>query len=189
MYLDRATAYRKAFLVSLFDRLCTELEISPARFQLAEERYLGISEWLSDGEHPLLRGVSIYLQGSTALGTSVRPIGSLEHDVDAVSFLPNASRGDPPAVVKKVVGDRLRENGHYAKLLVEKTRCWRLVYANEFHIDVTPAILNTLCRFAGELVPDKPLKNWKETNPKGYRKAFRAPGRTRAAPASDENVR
>ena len=193
MFLDRTIAYRKSYLVSLFDRLCAELEISPGRLKLAEERYLAIAEWLSAGEHPILHGVSIYLQGSTALGTSVRPIGSLEHDVDAVSFLPGASREDPPATVKKVVGDRLRANGHYAPLLVEKTRCWRLIYANEFHIDITPAVRNALCRSGGELVPDKSLREWKETNPKGYRAAFErrsslAP-RLRTTKAFDEAAR
>ena len=31
-------------------------------------------------------------------------------------------------------------------------RCWRLSYANEFHMDITPSIPNPNCRFGGELV-------------------------------------
>jgi hypothetical protein len=111
-------------------------------------------------------------QGSTALGTSVRPIGHLEHDVDLVAFMPDGSDGLHPAYIKAVIGDRLKQNGTYAKLLEEKQRCWRLVYANEFHLDITPAILNGACHRGGELVPDKALKEWKATNPKGYRTAF-----------------
>jgi hypothetical protein len=51
-------------------------------------------------------------------------------------------------------------------------RCWRLNYANEFHMDITPSIPNQFCRFGGELVPDKALMSWKPSNPKGYRALF-----------------
>lgn len=172
MFVDRQTAYRKGYLVQLLDRLCAELEITEVRRNEADQRYNGVAEWLSAGEHYLLHGLSIYLQGSTALGTTVRPIRSLEHDVDLVAFLPGGSRDLPPSYVKKVVGDRLKENGHYLKLLEEKQRCWRLVYANEFHLDITPSVLNAACWRGGELVPDKSLRVWKETNPKAYRTAF-----------------
>lgn len=172
MFVDRQTAFRKAYLVGLFDRLCAELDIGEARLEEAKRRYHGVAEWLAAGEHHLLQRLSVYLQGSTALGTAVRPIHSLEHDVDLVAFLADGSTGFQPAAVKKAIGDRLKENATYAQLLEEKKRCWRLVYANEFHLDITPSIPNAQCRNGGELVPDRTLREWKETNPKGYRAAF-----------------
>jgi hypothetical protein len=172
MFIDRQSAFRKAHLVRIIDRLCAELDITEARRRQAEERYTGVAEWLAAGDHVLLRGLAIYLQGSTALGTTVRPIGRLEHDVDLVALMPQGSTGFLPSYVKKVIGDRLKAHATYAKLLEEKLRCWRLIYANEFHLDITPSILNAECRFGGELVPDRALKDWKETNPKGYRAAF-----------------
>ena len=51
-------------------------------------------------------------------------------------------------------------------------RCWRLAYANEFHLDITPSIPNPWCDQGGELVPDKTLQEWKGSNPKGYRSLF-----------------
>jgi hypothetical protein len=77
-----------------------------------------------------------------------------------------------PAALKKAIGDCLRANGHYAPLLEEMPRCWRLNYANEFHLDITPSIPNPGCRLGGELVPDKTLKEWKASNPKGYKRLF-----------------
>ena len=77
-----------------------------------------------------------------------------------------------PAAQKKAIGDRLRANRNYAPLLEEMARCWRLNYAGEFHLDITPSIPNPNCRFGGELVPDKALKRWKPSNPKGYRRMF-----------------
>jgi hypothetical protein len=40
------------------------------------------------------------------------------------------------------------------------------------HMDITPSIPNPNCRFGGELVPDKTLKIWKASNPKGYKRLF-----------------
>ncbi len=51
-------------------------------------------------------------------------------------------------------------------------RCWRLNYANEFHMDIAPSIPNPSCAAGGEFVPDKQLRCWKETNPKGYQALF-----------------
>jgi hypothetical protein len=98
--------------------------------------------------------VSVYLQGSVALGTTVKPLRRNEHDVDLVGHAAGAG-GVPPTVLKKLIGDRLHENSHYRPLLEEMPRCWRLNYANEFHQDITPSVPNTLCANGGELVPDK----------------------------------
>lgn len=172
MIIDQRLAFKKAYLINLLARLCSELDISEARFRQAQERYEGVAEWLSDGDHFLLRDFSIYLQGSTALGTSVKPIGRNEHDVDLVAFMPAGTTDLSPAFVKAVVGNRLKENAIYARLLEEKCRCWRLVYANEFHLDITPAIFDPRCHQGGELVPDRTLREWKGSNPRGYRRAF-----------------
>ena len=172
MIVDQRSFFRKAYLVNLLARLCAELDIPEGRLRQAQERYEGVAEWLADGDHFLLRDLSIYLQGSTALGTSVKPIGRNEHDVDLVAFMPAGRTDLTPAYVKAVVGDRLKANAIYARLLEEKSRCWRLVYANEFHLDITPAILNPRCREGGELVPDRTLREWKGSNPRGYRSAF-----------------
>ena len=162
---------RKMRLVGLLERLCQELELTIAQLELARRRYEGVGAWLAASDEPLLRALAIYLQGSTALGTTVRPLGRNEHDVDLIAHNRN---GTPiaPAIVKAAVGRRLKENGHYAPLLEEKARCWRLTYANEFHLDITPSIPNPACGNGGELVPDKAAREWKASNPKGYRSLF-----------------
>ena len=76
-----------------------------------------------------------------------------------------------PAALKKAIGDCLRANGNYAPLVEEMPRCWRLNYADEFHMDITPSIPNPGCR-GGELVPDKTSRQWKASNPKGYKQLF-----------------
>jgi hypothetical protein len=66
----------------------------------------------------------------------------------------------------------LKANGHYAPILIEMPRCWRIHYANEFHLDITPSIPNPSCNSGGELVPDRAEREWKPTNPKGFRTLF-----------------
>ncbi len=171
MFVDRRMTLRKAETVGILERMCQLLELTATQYDTAKSRYEGVGTWLAEADNPLLRALSIYLQGSTAIGTTVKPIGRNEHDVDLVAHMANLG-ALPPTTVKKAIGDRLRENGHYAPLLVEMPRCWRLDYANEFHLDITPSIPNPECTNGGELVPDKTLKEWKASNPKGYGALF-----------------
>jgi hypothetical protein len=103
----------------------------------------------------------------------VRPIGSNEHDVDLIAKF-SYHDGRDPASIKRAIGDRLKEHMTYAGILCEKTRCWRLDYANEFHLDITPSIPNPACMNGGELVPDRSLRCWKASNPRAYRDLFEA---------------
>jgi hypothetical protein len=171
MFIDPRLLAQKAQLTGVLEHMCQSLELTDTQSEQAHKRYQGAGEWLAAASDPLLRNLIIYLQGSTALLTTVKPIARNEHDVDLVAH--NAYAGPvQPAQMKKAIGDRLRENGHYAPLLVEMPRCWRLDYANEFHLDITPSIPNPDCANGGELVPDKTLRLWTPTHPKGYRRLF-----------------
>jgi hypothetical protein len=172
MLMESNEQFRRARLISALEAVCEHLELTSTQREEARTRYDGVSRWLAESSHPALAGVTIYVQGSTAIGTTVKPIGRDEHDVDLIARLQAAARGFPPAVVKKIIGDRLREHGVYDRLLKEMCRCWRLDYANEFHLDITPSIPNPACVNDGELVPDRELRHWKASNPRGYKAAF-----------------
>ena len=169
---DLRKASRKAELTGVLERICQVLELSETQHGLARDRYEAVGAWLADSPHPLFEGVLIYPQGSTSLGTTVRPHRQMEHDVDLVCFLPGVSPGASPDLVKRLVGERLRANGRYKDILVEKKRCWRINYAGEFHLDITPSITDPNGMAAGELVPDKDRHVWKASNPKGYKTLF-----------------
>lgn len=166
------SAYKRNALVQALDRLCEEFELSTSRYQQAQERYEAVGEWLAGSHDSFLSKALIYPQGSIALGTTVKPLNQAEFDVDLVCFLSTVGEKSSPAAVKALVGDRLKEHGRYSGMLEEKQRCWRVNYANEFHLDITPAITNEMCAYGGELVPDRKLSRWKATNPQGYRANF-----------------
>ena len=163
---------RKAEIYSLLDQICQALELTAAQLEAARTSYEAVAEWLSESDNPLLKWIDIYAHGSTGLGTTVKPIGREDFDVDLICKVLRFTADRPPAELKRIVGDRLKENERYAGMLEEKKRCWRLNYAREYHLDISPTIINANCGNGGELVPDKKLREFKPTNPKGYRALF-----------------
>ncbi|MEQ9590890.1 MAG: nucleotidyltransferase [Parvibaculaceae bacterium] len=144
-----------------------ELDIPPSLYADAEEKYEAVGSWLgADGS--LLQAVQpvISPQGSIAIGTAVKPLERDEFDIDLLCLLlwPEATA----VALKRAVGVRLRESKIYQRMLEEKNRCWRLNYAGQFHMDVLPAIPDTVRGGDAILVPDKELRILKPSNPKGY---------------------
>lgn len=162
----------KAEIYSLLDQICRVLELTAAQLEAARTSYETVAEWLSQSDNPLLKWIDIYAHGSTGLGTTVRPIGREDFDVDLICKVLRFTAERSPAELKRIVGDRLKENARYAAMLEEKKRCWRLNYSREYHLDISPTIINPNCGNGGELVPDKKLREFKPTNPKGYRALF-----------------
>ncbi len=145
------------------------LDLTASQYDAAVKGYTSVGEWLGKPDSNLAKYKPVvYPQGSIALGTSVRPLGQEEFDIDAVCqlTLPDCITQKE---AKELVGARLRQNATYNKMLKEKNRCWRLQYAGEFHLDVLPAkpdprkVSPTAIR-----VPDKELLAWKASDPKGY---------------------
>jgi hypothetical protein len=165
---------KKLDIMRLLGHLCQELDLTESQVESAKSSYEAVGRWLSESELPELRSAIIYAQGSTALGTANRPVRGNEFDVDLVHHLPSVTTNSDPASVKRLIGARLSEHEHYRSILEEKQRCWRLNYAGQYHLDITPSINNPSCSNGGELVPDRKLRQWKATNPKGYLQWFEA---------------
>jgi hypothetical protein len=172
MQFELQDQFRRGAIIGALEAVCEKFELSETQKEQARTRYDGVGRWLAESSHPALAGILIYVQGSAAIGTTVRPYGRAEHDVDLIAKLEDGARHYPPAFVKKLIGDRLKEHGTYERLLEEMCRCWRIDYANEFHLDITPSVPNPNCPNGGELVPDKELRDWKPSNPKGYKALF-----------------
>lgn len=169
---DGPATLRKSALYSILDDICRDLELSEAQLEAAKTSYEAVAEWLSGSANPILRNLRLYAHGSAGLGTTVKPLGREDFDVDLICLVLGFTVDRSPAELKRLIGDRLKEHARYAAMLEEKKRCWRLNYAREFHLDVSPTIVNVRCTNGGELVPDKKLRDWKPTNPSGYKALF-----------------
>ncbi len=165
---------RQVQLVGILERLCQKIEPTDSQVEVARQRHDSVGNWLARSRHRLLMDAFLYAQGSFALRTVVKPLSGQEYDVDLVAHMARLGFLPEPAQMKQALGDRLREHATYAGILEEMPRCWRLNFANEFYMDITPSVPNLHCPQNGELVPDKRLREWKPSNPRGYCNRFEA---------------
>jgi len=130
-----------------FDEFVRELlhriDISPTQFKTAESHYEAVANYLEKG------GVAddIYVQGSFAYGTVIRPFRKgkdADYDIDLVSQVLKDRHETSPATLKKNVKQCLEESPYHGHLLSkeEGRRCWTLNYEPKdgicFHMDVLP---------------------------------------------------
>jgi len=176
------TREAKHELFKILDQIGSKLDITRAQYKTAKKRYEAIGKWLAEGEYCLtggnkvcLKDGEIYPQGSIRLATTVKPIGQGEFDVDLVFFSPNISTYDiDPSELNRLIGERLRANADYKRMMEASPnngrlkRGWRITYADEFHLDITPSINNHTEKNNSEFVPDRKLQDWKPSNPKDY---------------------
>ncbi len=161
-----------------------ELDISPSKYKQAVERYQAVGKWLDSAEYPTFDGeICIYPQGSFRLGTVVRPIHEQqeqEYDIDLVCEFDEHAQSTSPDEIKNRVGNRLKENDTYKRMLdSEGRRCWTLIYAEQddigFHLDVLPAISggNAEIDFSISITHKDDINyQWSVSNPKGYANWF-----------------
>ena len=90
------------------------------------------------------------MQGSFRLGTANKPENDEEYDLDMGCNLRQHLSKDTNTQeqLKVLVGDELelyRKARTIKEELAEKTRCWRLEYADDlsFHMDIVPCIPET----------------------------------------------
>lgn len=167
-------------LDDLLYRICEKLQLTESQHRVAEERYHAIGDWLAGKGSPLFKyNPRIYPQGSLKIGTTVKPKGQEEFDLDLVCELTivDVKQSDPYVLIKAVY-DRIASNDMYRQLLVPlKKRCVRLKYARDFHLDILPACPDTDAGGTCVWVPNKYDKvnnrwNWTPSNPLGYAEWF-----------------
>lgn len=158
-------------------RIAENLDISDTMRDKAERSYRAVGKWLGDCD--VNSDVKIMPQGSFYLGTVIRPVSDAdEYDIDLVCLLKDAAR-ENEAKIKKIVGDRLRENKTYRTMLEpEGKRCWTLHY-DEFHMDILPCVPNKMLYIEPYLTEIKLTHKQengvyipKDSNPYKYHKWF-----------------
>lgn len=193
-----STPSQQPTLGALLQNLVEDIDVPDGKYADAQERYRAVGEWLGAVGSALAGyGVSVYPQGSFALGTVIKPPDGEDYDVDAVCLLKT-----PPAwtqqQLKAAVGDRLREHQKYKAMLKPpngKRRCWRLQYADgsNFHLDILPArpdqwqwllqagVDERFAKHAVQITCSDSYADaqWPKSNPQGYRQWFIERMRTR----------
>jgi len=176
-------------LRQLLQGLAESLDISDTQYDAAVKHYEAVGDWLNKANSGVaVDGPQIYPQGSFRLGTIVKPLNDAdEYDIDLVCELKTLRKENvTQKKLKDMIGDRLKANERYRKILQEGKRCWTLQYADSarFHMDILPAIpddeINGVAREIGTnlagsaiLITDRELFNWQRSNPVGFAEWFK----------------
>ena len=173
----------------LLGALAKSLDISETQYEAAVKHYEAVGDCLSKDDSPIATyDPQVYPQGSFRLGTMIKPFNDADqYDIDLVCELKALKKENvSQKQLKDMVGDRLKENERYRKILKEGKRCWTLQYADSarFHMDILPAIpdddINGIaCEIGASqaesaiLITDRELYHWQHSNPKGYAEWFK----------------
>ena len=100
--------------------LSSELDVPPSKYHEATKHYEAVCTWLDADDSELARyQLSIYPQGSFALGTAVKPLGGDEYDVDTVCLLQLPPDQVTQKQLKDLVGNRLKHPQSRYKDMIE----------------------------------------------------------------------
>ncbi|MGX9353495.1 nucleotidyltransferase domain-containing protein (plasmid) [Shimia sp. W99] len=132
------------------EKLAEELAVPQDRFDQAESRYKDLGEFLHRAESKVREfDPDVYVQGSFALGTPIKPASSDEdYDLDiVVAFRSLNKMSITQADLRGLLKDELkayRKARGISNEVGESRRCCTLVYADgaQFHMDVLPAVPN-----------------------------------------------
>lgn len=162
-------------LDQFIDFALESLDVPPELQARAKAVYDDLGAWVM--RHDAAAGrkePGVFPQGSAALGTTT--LGNGDWDIDAVYERPLARTSTTQEQLKAQAREVLegfrddqRRQGKPVPRIVERPRCWRLVY-DGFHIDVLPAIPEDVEDEDSTrlLISDRELRAWIVTDPKGY---------------------
>ena len=135
---------------SYLEELAESLSVTETAYAAAERSYTSLGNWLCrDQSSVKAYNPKVYVQGSFALGTTLRPITEDgEYDLDSVCEFQALAMGQLTQEDLKIHLGReveaYRKSRSMEKPLHESRRCWTLHYADEarFHMDIVPALPN-----------------------------------------------
>lgn len=165
---------KTAQIDDLLARAAENLQLDKTRREKIESSYKAIQDVLdNDQVYFHSKNFEIYPQGSVRIGTTVKPIAANEFDLDIVLHIKdNVYEQTDPMKVFNELKRVLQENGKYKDKVKPKTRCVRLNYTGDYHMDILPGCQHNVYNDDKIVIPDRELKKWLISNPRGYAKWF-----------------
>lgn len=160
-------SYRDNLLLGI----CEKLQLQPSKYAQAEERYKTISDTIQNDEVFKMIELKMYPHGSFRLKTTVKPLSNNEYDLDFVVEIPKDVNMTPRELYDHIYRI-LANDGIHDQMTEMKSRCIRVNYANDFHMDIMPG--KVIDNSTNEIiVPDRKLKTWyHHSNPIRYAEWF-----------------
>ena len=186
-------------LPSHFEHFLQNICIDESKLDRIKSSHTSLREALQHEEYVGPTLLDIFLQGSYVHGTAIRPLGqSTDYDVDVcclvdLSKVPIENKEPKPLV--RWLARRLKQLGSYRGTVSQRSRCVRIDFPDDFHMDVVPLVQNgnpwnsilpggfgmNTFQFRGAipngngnyLVPNSAVNGWDTTNPKGLAEWYR----------------
>ena len=137
--------------------ICDKLQLQASLYKLAEQRYKTVTDIIQSDDKFKDISLKMYAQGSFRLKTTVKPLNNDEYDLDFVVEIPENIQMTPQQLYNELYRI-LSHDGVHNEMLEKKSRCVRIVYANDFHMDIMPG--QSVGRGTEIIVPDRELKHW-----------------------------
>lgn len=152
-------AYFDSFLKETVNLNQTRLDLLDARVQS-----IVVEVGLDDVIGPILEG---YIpQGSWAHRTIIKPLAGREFDADFLLHLTEqAEWADHPTSYLDEVEAAFRRSPRYADKVRRKTRCVRIVYADDCHVDVVPYLVRS---DGSQIIVCRDTDDFEATDPEGF---------------------
>ncbi|MDR0228475.1 MAG: nucleotidyltransferase [Flavobacteriaceae bacterium] len=157
----------------LLARMAEDLQLDKTRSIRMETSYNAVSDFLSNDEEffDTLK-IEIYAQGSIRIGTSIKPLKDEDFDLDTVLHIYDPYYRHTPDEIYSELVKALEKHEYYKTILEKKSRCVRLNYKGDFHMDILPGCMDSLTNYKKIRVPEKGLKLWTSSSPKEYAEWF-----------------
>ncbi len=156
-----------ADLEFLLGEVAAAQQLTPTQHAKATEHYEAVAKFLgAEGSALAHLQPKIFPQGSMALGTTNKPRDRVEYDLDFVCEV--VPCGLSAEELYAAVYNRLHSSLIYRPMLSFKNRCVSLSYSGDFHMDVIPAMTDPNRPSTGIVIPDRRLKDWSPSDPKGF---------------------
>jgi hypothetical protein len=157
----------------ILSRVAKSLQLDNTRRERMESAYEALSSIIheDDGFFKDLE-IDIYAQGSVPIGTTVKPWQGDEFDLDIVLHIKKPFHNFSPQEIYNALLKKLENDGRYSHMVQKKRRCIRLKYTGDFHMDILPGCIIILTDEHNLKVPDRELRTWADSNPKGYAEWF-----------------
>lgn len=174
----------------LLARIAQSLQLDESRKERMESAYRSVSATLNNDKGFFENtDVDVYPQGSVASGTTTRPLTGSEFDLDIVVHIKSIYSNYLPNQIYTELLKVLESDERYKDKIIKKRRCVRLKYANDFHMDIMPGCIRFVAGDNNIKVPDRELKNWVDSNPKGFVEWFLNRAKTLNKPSLLEEYR
>ena len=148
------------------DFLSNEVNLNQTRLDTLDNHVDAVTEVLSN-----MKGFESYeKQGSYATGTIIKPVGDKDqYDADLILMMEeDPDTYSSPKTYLDGVLNHLKSHGTYEDKVSRKTRCVRVNYESDCHLDLVPCV----DRHNGLYICNWKTDNWEITDGNGYKNWF-----------------